>query len=564
MMENSGYMNDKKHVYNISIPAMCFLLFVFAPIEMYLMIKEDTWFSLKDFVGYLFIFFIVSIVFGLLIDRIMLQFIPKVWDRIVFFIYSVFLALYIQGNYIKADYGVLNGKPIEWASYKADGYKSLILFIAVILLAMILIVKIPHKRLKRSVNIFSICFMLLMLETLFVAMIKYNGLDTKSEVVCTTEGEWDYSSEENFIIIVLDSFDGRMMDDLLEGPESSEIKDKLSDFVFCRNTLSLYQMTDYSLLQIITGKEYLCEEDYDSARDRAYSSSELLKMLGDNGYETGIYAVSAIANDPSYANNWYLVRYGVDSHSRLIKYLYRFVGFRYLPFHMKKYCWFYPDDMNQLKLIYYVDKDGNTINEVPYDWENYMFNEQISEISVKTVKKCFKLYHLKGTHPIRNYKRDFTYTDEDVEFEETALSCIDMLDSFLNELRKNGVYDNSNILVMADHGETLYGDRIEYLNSPLLLYKGRGEHGAMRIDDSPCSYTKLDGLYNNIIEGRTSNDDAVEALKDTDRYTYNIIWADQPTIARNSVNGFERVNVIGDIHEADSYVLTDEKHLLEQ
>ncbi len=563
-MENSGYMNDKKYVCNISIPAMCFLLFVFAPIEMYLMIKEDTWFSLKDFAGYLFIFFIVSIIFGLLIDRLMHKFIPNIWDRIVFFIFSVFLALYIQGNYIKADYGVLNGKEIDWTLYKNDGVKSVILFAIVILIAIILSIKVKLEKLKRYVNIFSVCFILLMLETLAVAMIKYDGFSVRSEVVCTTEGEWAYSSKENFIIIVLDSFDGRMMDDLLEGPESSEIKSKLSDFVFCRNTLSLYQMTDYSLLQIITGKEYLCEEDYDSSRDRAYSSSALPKMLNDNGYNTGIYAVSAIANDPSYADNWYSVRYGVDSHSRLIKYIYRFVGFRYLPFYMKKYCWFYPDDMNQLKLIYYVDKEGNRVNEAPYDWENYRFNEQISRISVNSEKKCFKLYHLKGTHPIRNYKRDFTYTDEEVGFEETALSCIDMLDSFLNELRKNGVYDNSNILVMADHGETLYGDRIEYLNSPLFLYKGREEHGAMRIDDSPCSYTKLDGLYKNIIEGRTSNDDAVEALKDTDRYTYNIIWADHPTIARNSVNGFERVNVIGDIHEADSYVLTDEKHLLQQ
>ena len=558
-------MNGKKYVYNISIPAMCFLIFVFAPIEMYLMIKKDTWFSLKDFAGYLSIFFIVSVIFGLLIDRLMYKFIPNIWDRIVFFVFSVFLALYIQGNYIKADYGVLNGKEIDWALYKNDGIKSVILFAIVIFIAVILSIKLKREKLKRYENIFSVCFILLMIETLFVAMIKYDGFSVKTEVVCTTESEWNYSSDENFIIIVLDSFDSRMLDSLLKSEYSDEVRNNLKDFVFCRDTVSLFGMTDYSLLQIITGKEYLCEKAYDDFCTEAYDDSYLLKRLNEDNYDIGIYANNAIPADPKHAKNWYRVKYGVDSHSKLLGYLYKFVGFRYLPYQLKKYCWFYPDDMDSLKLISYLDDQGNDVNGELFDWANYVFNEDMYKINVATEKKCFRLYHLKGTHPLRNYTRDFVLSEDEVGFEETALACVDMMGRYFDKLREMGAYDNSNILIIADHGEALYGDEDNgYRNSPILLYKGKGEHGDLKIDESPCTFERLEDLYSDILNVDATNINAVNVLKDEDRYTYNIIWAGHPTAAHSSVGGFERVNVTGPAYDTGAYTLTDEKHLLEE
>ncbi len=556
--------SDSGYRMNISIIAMCVLAFLFAPIEMFLMIKEDTWFSASDIIGYLAIFFIAAVVAGVVADILMQRLIPKIWNRVVFILFCLALAFYIQGNFIKSDYGVLNGKEIDWSLYRTDGYISIALFSVLLAVGIYLVIRFDIEKIRRVENIIAVCMVLLMAQTLLVASIRYGGFDHKTETICTTKGEWDYSRNENFVIIVLDSFDSRMLESLLNSEHAEEIRTKLSDFVFCDNTVSLYAMTDYSLLQILTGKEYLCEKGYDEFCDDAYAGSFLLKELESRDYNVGIYAANAIASDTKYAKNWYRVRYGVDSHSKLLMYMYRFVGFRYLPFHLKKFCWFYPDEMEPLKVIHYMDDDGEEVSQIPFDWANYIFNDELKNIKSNEEKKCFYLYHLKGTHPIRDYTRDFVHSDEEVDFEEVAMGCIDMLGRYMEKLKQEGVYDNTTVLVMADHGESLYGNEENgYRNSPLLLYKGANEHGGFEISDEPCTFENFDKLYEKILKENVTNGEAVNILSKDQRYTYNIIWADHSTIAHSSVGGFQKIMLNGRSSDVNAYSPTDEKHLLE-
>lgn len=558
-------MSDKKYKCNIAIPAICFLFFIFAPIELYLMIKQDTWISLSDFGTYLLAFFVCALVVGLFIDFLLQKICAKIWDRIVFFFFVLFFALYIQGNFLNADYGVLNGKPIDWSLYPYEGLKSVVLFAILIIMAIVVIIKLPVEKIKHVENIIAICFILLLAETLIVALIRYDGFEKKTDVVCTTENEWDYSKDDNFVVIILDSFDSRILSDILKSENAKKVKDDLEDFIFIRDTASLFPMTDYSLLQIITGREYLCEDAYDSVCKDAYQESELLKGLNDHDYVASIYAVSAIPDDPSFAANWYQVKYGVDSHTKLLGYLYKLVGFRYLPQQLKQLCWFYPDDMDCIKLVYCVDHEGNEKQVERYDWANYIFNSQIENINANEDKKTFHLYHLKGTHPLRDYNRDFEHCPEGVEFDESALGCIYMLKKYTDTLKDRGVYDNTTILVLADHGESLYkNEENRFINSPIVLYKGRNEHGEMKTDDTSCSFSNLSNLYERVIENSCSNKDAVAALSMSDRYTYDIIWAGHPTIAHSSVGGFEKYEVTGPVNEFDSFTSVGEKYLLDE
>jgi hypothetical protein len=558
-------MSDKKYVCNIAIPAICFLFFIFAPVELFLMIKQDTWISLGDFGVYLLAFFVCSLIFGLLADLIFQKLCPKIWNRAIFFIFAIFIALYIQGNFLNADYGVLNGKPIDWSLYPHEGVKSVVLFAIIIALYVFVTLKFSVGKIKRVENIIAICFILLMTETLVVALIQYDGFERKTDVVCTTENEWDYSKDENFVIMVLDSFDSRMLTDLLESDQGSEVREKLQDFVFLKDTTSLYGMTDYSLLQIMTGKEYLCEGAFDDVCIDFYHNSDLLNRLEQQDYKISVYAANAIPDDPSISSNWYKVTYGVDSHSKLLIYIYKLVGFRYLPQQLKQLCWFYPDDMDCIKLVYFTDDEGREKQAERYDWANYIFYSDLESIDTNEQKKTFHLYHLKGTHPLKDYDRDFKHCPEGVGFEESALGCINLLKKYTDTLKDRGVYDNTTILVLADHGENLYeNDENRFVNSPLVLYKGRSEKGNMTVDDTACSFSRLNDLYEMILNNGCSNEDASGAMAMDERYTYEIIWAGHPTVAHSSVGGFERMEVNGPVYDFESYKPTGEKHLLDE
>ena len=80
-----------------------------------------------------------------------------------------------------------------------------------------------------------------------------------------------------------------------------------------------------------------------------------------------------------------------------------------------------------------------------------------------------------------------------------------IVSTFLQALKDAGVYDNSAIILMADHG---YGyDRdIELLGrlNPLLAVKGIDEHHSFRISKSPICYEDLQICYQRLINGSES------------------------------------------------------------
>ena len=83
-----------------------------------------------------------------------------------------------------------------------------------------------------------------------------------------------------------------------------------------------------------------------------------------------------------------------------------------------------------------------------------------------------------------------------------------IVNRYLEKLREAGVYDNSVIIVMADHG---YGyDRVDSTLSrgcPLLAVKGIGEtHDTMQFDDAPLSYVDLQEAYRRLLDGKPSGD----------------------------------------------------------
>ena len=65
-----------------------------------------------------------------------------------------------------------------------------------------------------------------------------------------------------------------------------------------------------------------------------------------------------------------------------------------------------------------------------------------------------------------------------------------MTNEYIKRLKENGAYDNSVIIVMADHGNTDLNDADDMLvrANPMFLVKGINEHHAFEKSDKPLSY----------------------------------------------------------------------------
>ena len=108
------------------------------------------------------------------------------------------------------------------------------------------------------------------------------------------------------------------------------------------------------------------------------------------------------------------------------------------------------------------------------------------------------------------YAPDMTMIDTDEgSYTKNIQACMTITELYLNDLKEAGVYDNSAIVIMADHGynDGRYGDdgRKGRQNS-LLMIKGRQEKHPMRTDEAPVSFEDLMEAWQRLIDGADSSE----------------------------------------------------------
>ena len=186
--------------------------------------------------------------------------------------------------------------------------------------------------------------------TIFVLMVTNNPFVIENVYTATNKNEYVYGEKENFVILLLDRFDSQVLVDILEKPDK-EYDEILEDFTFYPDTLGMFPCTDLAIPHILSGIPYQNEEIYGEYVSYAYAESPFLQRLDQEGYELGIYSNITLPHEipsdtiTSKIVNWDDGGVGVNSHKNLSIYMYKLVGFRYLPQPLKKYGWFYPDDI---------------------------------------------------------------------------------------------------------------------------------------------------------------------------------------------------------------------------
>ena len=69
----------------------------------------------------------------------------------------------------------------------------------------------------------------------------------------------------------------------------------------------------------------------------------------------------------------------------------------------------------------------------------------------KNDTKSFRLYHLFGTHPGASINADGNI-QPGVSRAEAARGCLRLIEEYMNRLKQQGVFDNTTIIITADHG----------------------------------------------------------------------------------------------------------------
>ncbi len=158
-----------------------------------------------------------------------------------------------------------------------------------------------------------------------------------------------------------------------------------------------------------------------------------------------------------------------------------------------------------------------------YGWGDvYYYNTTLEQPVEKTNEKMFKYIHLEGGHVPYDVDEDVQLIpDESGTYPEKLVATMKIIKKYLGRLKANGVYDNSTIVILADHGFWFEGTNRQ---NPILYIKGKGEtHSEMIESKKQISYEDLAEAFVELLDGKNSEEIFKEVPEDgrVRRYIYN-------------------------------------------
>ena len=479
---------------------LAFMLYFYEPITMYLNNVNDFWFNLNIILFpiikiTLLIFLVLSIIFTIV------YFINKksknkmlIFDICLISFFIGFICAYIQGNFLVNNLPPLDGTSIEWFSktYLSQNIVSVILWLLVIIISIIVTIKFKREKMIKYISYISIAiFIMLMVSFVSVVITNKDVAKNSDTIIVTGNNINDASSDKNFFIFVIDATDSVAFEE--EMKKNEEYNGMFNDFTYYKDTVSVYPFTRDSIPLLLSGEVNENKTDFGTYSTNALNNSKLFKKLNELEYNTNIYETELIWNDKKAYNLKNVIS---SNDSKLDEFTYfkeqtKYVLFKYLPFPLKKLS-----HINTMNFL--------TTNKDLYFSDNIINYNKFVENKVNMIdNKCFQFIHIDGAHVPFDLDENVNRI-ENGTYNQKVKAMLKITKAYLNRLRENNIYDNSVIIIMADHG---FADgNIIGRQNPILYIKGRDEHHDMIYSDIPVYQVDLIDAYLELLDGKKSTE----------------------------------------------------------
>ena len=386
-----------------------------------------------------------------------------------------------------------------------------------IILALPFVAEPVCKKVKESVDFKKIlktgAVILLAFQIVFVAASLITAPKELFERYLTysfdPEEQYTVSSDENIIFLVVDSYDLRYAQYFYNN--QPEVYDGLKDFTFYDDACSVFDKTIFSMNQTFGGCPFdnsLTEDEWMNAGWGSENTTELYSRLHENNYKVNFYNYDAISLEYLDGKVDNLVK------SEGIKLINKPMNDSFY-FDIVKLS-FYNVMPNIAKPIF----DVSNIDFKAYSsWENFAENDFLNEefeAKIDTIHtadndcKYMVVNRIYGTH----------YPCATGDYTSESLRCLELVTAYIEKLKEIGVYDNSTIIIMSDHGEHSLASENFFAATPLFMVKRAGEtHDEIQVNSYPMYYTDIlpsIAVWSGIVDENSGDNIFGESIYDFD------------------------------------------------
>lgn len=487
-------MNNKLTIREyIVVVFFSFLTGIYAPYELYITNSGEWWFSLKHFLPYCLIVFMIMVSVMLTILRCING---KLRDILIGVILGMEVSIYFQGTFLNIDIGKLTGLTVEFKKYSAYYIRDMIVWCVIFIIMFAIYAK--SQKVFDSVATYLPMFMMIMLLLTSVVLLT-SSFETEMNKRNTTtfdskRGLSTLGNEENIVVFLLDMFDSRYLKAICE--EHAESLNDFDGFVVYDNYTGGYATTSYSLAFMNAGEYFRNEQLLD---EFVNSRDSYVDSLLEDGYDVANYGAYGFPGRLyGHFSNYIEGKMGVRNPVKFMFHIYEMAAFRYAPNIMKTKLMSFQEKLNA-DMIGFAEYDAYSDSNI--DIYNSFLN---TTMTVESGKK-FKFIYAKGVHyPYVNDSDMNEVPSNDKNPVECALGCLKMVDKYIEDMKENGVYDNSTIIITSDHGYfSDYG--MDQYTKPIMMIKTKGSSGEIKHRSAPVGHKDFAATIEGIVTGKVEN-----------------------------------------------------------
>lgn len=466
--------------------AFCYTMLFFGPVELTAYNQDFLVFSALDALRVMAVLALLGFAgLALLLSALRGRF----FNYALSVLFAATVSGYLQGNFLNGQMGLLNGESVAWEKETLLMLADL-LFWAAVLLGVFCLHYFSRPLWRRVIC--AVCALLILMQTAALVSIGVQGLfrrqDEDSAAYLSSAHQFDFSSERNVLVILLDEFDYKFAFGV--DAQDPAIFASLDGFTLYTNAVSSFARTRPGANAILTGYS---EGVYHTPPAEYYTNSwtaggrNLLSDLAQAGYEVDIYGEFGAlfgADDTAGRFVWNVSGgQSAVSAAGLAKNLTELSAYRYAPVALKPFFWSYTSEIN----------NQTAGSDDIYRFDDAAFSDNIANAQVVLDQSCFKFYHLMGSHHPYILGPDGKPSDSTTNPLTQTEGCFRILMKLFAWMKEAGIYKDTAIIITADHGHALSFE--EPLSEAVrigLLYKPAGVEGvAFATSDAPVSNNNI-------------------------------------------------------------------------
>ena len=407
-------------------------------------------------------------------------------QRYVCVLFGLGLLIWFQGTFLAGDYGVLDGRGLNWQAFTFPAWLDILLWIGVLFGFTT-----GHRQISNAVVPASVALIALQ----FVA-VAHTGLtnetplwDERAEINgAPPEGIFHYSHEHNVVQLILDNFQTDIFEEIVE---EEGLTGKFDGFVLFRENAAVTPYTSLAIPSIFSGRIFDGTEPPSIFFQRGVQEG-FHNELHVQGHTVNLSTMRSLA-DSSYDHH-YLVPsiYGATArelvHSESTQLL-DITLFRHVP-HLFRY-WVYNDNNWRLRPVLL---DPETL---PKSFAHkQFFRDYMERLDPRLDGRAYHFLHLWPPHPPYVTTADGEYAGKTLpntreNYKNEARAILLQVVDFIKVLKDRGIYDNTLVVLHSDHGGAFEPEFTPARTLALKAIKPRNSRGPLRISDAQVSLADL-------------------------------------------------------------------------